>query len=517
MVTRVITGAVQGIEGCLLQVEIDVSNGLPCIEMVGMLANEVREGRERVRVALHNIGISIPPMRVTINISPADVHKEGTAFDLPIAIAMLAALGYLPAENLDNILIAGELGLNGEVRPIRGVIPIVMEAGRQGIQQCILPKKNATEGAAPMKSRIIGVDHLKDVLQYLQLQPQEQEKMIPPTLLDSIDKIKQEQCDSALDYADLIGQEGVKRAMKIAAAGFHNVLLIGSPGSGKTMAASRVPSILPPINIDESLEVSKIYSVAGLLNEKESLVTRRPFLSPHHTISVQALAGGGKWAKPGVVSRAHKGVLFLDEIVHFSAASIEVLRQPMEDHCIQVARSNATYTFPAEFMLIASMNPCPCGYYPDFNRCRCTPEQVRRYLGKISGPILDRIDLCVEANRISVDEMNQNRKTESSLEMRQQVCVARNCQEERFAKERIRFNSQMTPAMITKYVPLNLSEQRFMEQIDKKLQLSARAYHRILKVARTIADLEGGNGVTIQHLQEAACYRSLDEKYWGGF
>jgi len=308
MVTRVITGAVQGIEGCLLQVEIDVSNGLPCIEMVGMLANEVREGRERVRVALHNIGISIPPMRVTINISPADVHKEGTAFDLPIAIAMLAALGYLPAENLDNILIAGELGLNGEVRPIRGVIPIVMEAGRQGIQQCILPKKNATEGAAPMKSRIIGVDHLKDVLQYLQLQPQEQEKMIPPTLLDSIDKIKQEQCDSALDYADLIGQEGVKRAMKIAAAGFHNVLLIGSPGSGKTMAASRVPSILPPINIDESLEVSKIYSVAGLLNEKESLVTRRPFLSPHHTISVQALAGGGKWAKPGVVSRAHKGV-----------------------------------------------------------------------------------------------------------------------------------------------------------------------------------------------------------------
>lgn len=513
MVAVVTTGALRGIESHLVEVEADVSNGLPCIDMVGSPGKEVREAKERVRVALKNSEINLPPMRITLNLSPADLPKEGTGFDLPIAMALLAALGYLSADKAKDVMIVGELGLAGEVKGIRGILPMAIEAKEKGIKKCIVPKSNASECAVVQGIEVIGVESLEQTLLYLQSDELTQREMIRPTVVDVESLFRMTKQIWKEDYADMGGQESVKRAMQIAAAGFHNVLMIGPPGAGKTMAARRLPGILPPLTQTESMEVSKIYSVAGLLGEDEILVTKRPFLSPHHTVTQQALAGGGRIPQPGIISRSHKGILYLDEIVHFPSYILEILRQPMEDKKIHIMRNMGSCTFPADFMLVASMNPCPCGYYPDVNRCRCTPEKVRRYVERLSGPIIDRIDICIEAPKMKYQELNGRQAGSSSAMLREGVERARDMQEKRYRGQDILFNGQLGPKEIEQFIVLNKTEEKYMEEIFHRMNLSSRSYHKVLKVARTIADLEGTETIRREHLMEAVCYRGLEDKY----
>lgn len=513
MLSTITSGAVYGVHSHLVQVEVDISQGLPCFQIVGLPGSEVREARERVKVALKNVGIKLPPMCINVNLSPADLPKNGTMFDLPVAVGIMIALGKLEQEAVEGTLLLGELGLSGELKPVRGVLPIAREAVLRGVRRCFLPVGNAWEAALIPEMESVGV---RDVREALALLAGEE---VPVREADGDESCpdagdKPEAKEEQLDFSQINGQQGLKRAAEVAAAGFHNLLIIGAPGSGKTMLARRIPSILPPLTGEESLEVSTIYSICGLLQSAGSLRTTRPFLNPHHTITGQALAGGGRIPMPGVISLAHRGVLFLDELPEFKRETLDILRQPLEDKRVQIARSSGSYVYPADFMLVGAMNPCPCGFYPDRERCRCTPFEVKRYLNRVSGPILDRMDICVEAMPMVFSDMTSGRVEESSGQIRERVMSARKRQENRFAGTGLHFNADMGAGEVKRYCVLGERELRYMERMFTALQLSARAYHRILKVARTIADLDGSEQIGEIHLAEAICYRQSDHKYW---
>lgn len=510
MYSTVTSGGIRGIYSYLVQVEVDTAQGLPFFEMVGYLSGEVKEAKERVRVALKNAGFTLPAGKITVNISPADIPKEGTAYDLPVAVAVLCSMEVVPEKSVEDILMIGELGLNGELRPVRGVLPIVRAAKEGGFGSCIVPKGNEKEGAVVEGIKVYGLSHIEEVVTFLR-----QYKAPPFEPAEAnLQEISCEQEKKQPDFEEIQGQETVRRAAEIAAAGFHHLLMIGPPGSGKTMIAKRIPSILPPMSMEESLEVSTIYSVAGLLKEKQFLILKRPFLSPHHTVSEHALAGGGRIPRPGVLSLAHRGVLFLDELTEFKRATLEILRQPMEEKEVQIARSSGTFSYPASCLIVGAMNPCPCGYYPDRNICHCNQQEIKRYLHKISGPILDRMDIVVETKKVDITKLNDGKGGESSEKMLHRIMKARRMQERRFQGTGIAFNADMGPAQVRKYCPLGDREKRMMEELFSTMNLSARAYHKIIKVARTIADLEESMRIERRHLAEAVCYRRTDSKYW---
>lgn len=506
MFSTITTGSIHGISCILTQVEVDIARTMPAFDMVGMLSGEVKEARERVRVALRNSGIALPPVHITVNISPANIKKEGTAYDLPIAIGILVSLGHIPPEYVKDVCIIGELGLNGEVKPVKGVLPIVREAQINGIKSCILPKENALEGAVINGIQIIGVEDFSQVMEFFS---KKDNTSIPPVEVD-VEALFQNSEQELADFEDIIGQEACKRAALIAAAGFHHMLISGPPGAGKTMIARRIPGILPPLTLEESLEVSSIYSVSGLLDSKRCLITSRPFLSPHHTTTAATLAGGGTIPKPGLFSLSHRGVLFLDELPEFSRECIEVMRQPLEEKKIQISRTCGTYFYPANFMLVAACNPCPCGFYPDRSRCHCSEKEIQRYQNKISGPIRDRIDLNVTAEMVDIKDLNDKKGNISSSSMRQKVMEARKWQEKRFQGTNLHFNSDISSREIKTYCALGRKEAAYMEKVFYRMNLSARSYHKILKVARTIADLEESEDIRMEHLAEAVCYRAQE-------
>ncbi len=544
MFSTITSGTLYGIRSCLIQVEVDVSQGLPCFQIVGLPGSEVREARERVKVALRNVGVDLPPVCINVNLSPADIPKSGTMFDLPVAVGIMTALSRIPAQAAEGALLIGELGLSGEVKPVKGVLPIVREAARRGIRRCILPAENLWEGSLVEQVESSGVSDMRQVIEVLTGGRRTEgghsgegsmEKSRIGSRQQSMRQVtvstgERKECTVAADgsagstdkaddgtsagqredFADISGQDSLKRAAEVAAAGFHHLLIVGPPGAGKTMLASRIPAILPPLSAEESLEVSSIYSISGLLRAEAGLKKERPFLNPHHTITGQALVGGGRIPTPGIISLAHRGVLFLDELPEFKRETLDILRQPLEDRKVQIARTCGTYVYPADFMLVGAMNPCPCGYYPDMGRCRCTPSEVRRYLRRVSGLVLDRIDICVQAQPVSFQNIAKPAAGESSAQIRERVLRARQIQAERFLDTGPRFNADMKAGDVEQYCVLGEKEQRFMEQMFTVMQMSARGYHKILKVARTIADLAECERIGEEHLAEAVCYRQTE-------
>lgn len=512
MLVKAYAAAVQGIDATIVTIEVNSSRGIKFF-LVGLPDSAVKESHERIMSALLVNGYRFPSRQIIINMAPADIRKEGSAYDLPLAIGILASAGEVAEEKLSKYLIMGELSLDGSLQPIKGALPIAISARAQGFEGFILPKQNAREAAVVNNLNVYGVENIKEVIEFFN-----NERELQPTIINTREKFYQHQENFPYDFEDVKGQESVKRALEVAAAGGHNLIMIGAPGSGKSMMAKRLPGILPPLSLGESLETTKIHSVAGKLSKNDSLIAIRPFRSPHHTISQVAMVGGGSNPQPGEISLAHNGLLFLDELPEFNRSVLEVLRQPLEDRHISISRAKYSLDYPASFMLVASMNPCPCGYYNHPTKaCVCNPGQVHRYLNRISGPLLDRIDIQIEIVPVPFEKMSEQAKSESSASIRERVIKARRIQEQRFANHPgIYCNAQMESQLLHQYAQPDEKGLALLRSAMSRLNLSARAYDRILKVSRTIADLEGSPSILPHHLAEAISYRNLDRENWGG-
>lgn len=510
MLVKTYCAAVNGLEATTVTIEVSITRGT-FYHLTGLADEAVRESHDRIAAALLNNGFKFPVADITVNMAPADIRKEGSGYDLPLAIGILAANGNIKSEHLDEYMIIGELGLDGRLQPVRGALPIAIKARAEHYKGLIVPKQNIHEAAVVNNINVYGMENIVDVIGFLN-----GEKSFEPTIIDTRKVFYEQQSQFEFDFADVSGQESVKRALEVAAAGGHNLAMIGPPGSGKSMMAKRLSSILPPLSLSESLETTQIHSVAGKLGKNMSLISIRPFRSPHHTISQVALVGGGINPQPGEISLAHNGVLFADELPEFSKSTLEVLRQPLEDRKITISRAKYTVEFPCSFMFVASMNPCPCGYYGDpTHHCVCTPGQIQHYMNKISGPLLDRIDIQVEISPVPFKDISKTAQGESSAAIRERVIKARRRQEERYKEVKgIHCNAQMTERMIHQFAEPDAQGMELLRVAMERLNLSARAYNRILKVARTIADLDDCDHVQSHHLGEAISYRNLDRSDW---
>ncbi|MBQ7410155.1 MAG: YifB family Mg chelatase-like AAA ATPase [Clostridia bacterium] len=494
----------QGLEGVLINVEVDISPGMPCWDVVGLPDTNIRESKERVRTSIKNCGIELSSRRYIINLSPATIRKDGAVLDLAIAVGVLISMEIVKTNNLDTTIFVGELSLNGKLNRVNGILPICIEAAKNGIKRVILPKENTKEAAIVNNIEVIGVDNLNQVIEYLNGRLE-----VTPEKLDEGD-LGLDVLNDLLDYSEVKGHETIKRALEVAAAGGHNCLMIGSPGTGKTMLAKRLPTILPDLSFEEALEITKIHSIAGILN-KGNLISKRPFRSPHHTITENGLIGGGRIPRPGEISLAHLGVLFLDELLEFNKNTLEVLRGPLEDRVVNISRVGINITYPCNFMLIASMNPCPCGYYGSkIKECTCTERQRILYRSRLSGPMLDRFDIHIKVPQIDYKKMS-DRKGKASCEIKERVNNARKLQQKRYKELSIYSNSELTPGLIEKYCVLTKSTREILNNSIEKLNLSTRAYSKILKVSRTIADLDGRENIETEDVLEAIQYRSLDK------